>query len=1011
MHTQHTRRCAYHSITHLLMDRYEASEDTSDSDTTASAVVRHTTMMDLEEGGDTDLTGLLHVEPSPPSSQSPPSPPSRSTSPASAMSSASTACPKAHTSWADLVVADDGGLHATSTAIHVPNHTGDGGVDGNGAALSMASSSSLHPLIMLQPHLQRALRDLKSWGAGHQEGRHHHDHDRDTVDAFESVLNNMNELRGYCICLCSTAVGDGGAEELQLDPKEDPPLFDDDSSTVASIMSSIGSPDQSCSMGDASESAAILLPTIYEGEGPSSDPSSPTSSPPAAVADPGAWADSEGGRGVGESVGVAGVGRITAGGGERHGVDSTKLISRSSGGGCRNLSGEGDGSESGKLSGGGSGGDGEECGSGDRSGGGDIGDGGDIGGGHNEAAALDHDSPPSLPLHDQVRDEGSRITHRAKTALRCVHCAAAPSGLCTGCRDIFVRENWERGRISSATTATLSPDRQPPRQQRHIPPPPPPADLGFDAIAANTSDHVAVRRPSTYSEGSEHGSRVSDAARSTLHCRKCASAPSGMCDSCRELFTQNRWENTPEDADSRGGSVTAGSRSSSRASMMSAMVPPSPPLSPLMQQQQQQQQQQPRTSIYSATPPTAGQFVAISPPLGPLPPPDDRSAPVDVHYLQGNMSAMRRNLSSVSTTNLSMTTALSKQKSTILLQQEQINALARDMLLLKAEREQTGREDGRGGNGENVGGGARGGGKGGGTRRRRTNSKLSSRTSSSINRANTVITASATTASSIGVLSGTGGGASRVMAGEEGEGEDNYTDLSAVDAAAEALLSDAERKVLASERAAAAKKAAIAACEAAATWKDQQTATLEVRPWRSPGKIQQPHGTDFPIVRAVPRKSKAKQAAALVTKSPVKEMIRKSNRAATRMRNATSSGGKGRKNEKNSSGHAFPLPVSLPGPTVDRQGGVGGSGVVGAGAAEGALKGGGGDGKTRVGKRKGKKKRTCPAEGCTVNFKLSNSFKCDRCGMDVCLGHRYPRDHQCLPSAQLAQSRTNGNGL
>ena len=102
--------------------------------------------------------------------------------------------------------------------------------------------------------------------------------------------------------------------------------------------------------------------------------------------------------------------------------------------------------------------------------------------------------------------------------------------------------------------------------------------------------------------------------------------------------------------------------------------------------------------------------MAISPPLGPLPPPDDRSAPVDVHYLQGNMSAMRRNLSSVSTTNLSMTTALSKQKSTILLQQEQINALARDMLLLKAEREQTGREDGRGGNGESVGGGARGGG-------------------------------------------------------------------------------------------------------------------------------------------------------------------------------------------------------------------------------------------------------------------------------------------------------------
>jgi hypothetical protein len=249
------------------------------------------------------------------------------------------------------------------------------------------------------------------------------------------------------------------------------------------------------------------------------------------------------------------------------------------------------------------------------------------------------------------------------------------------------------------------------------------------------------------------------------------------------------------------------------------------------------------------------------------------------------------------------------------------------------------------------------------------------------------------------------------MAGEEGGGEDNDTRLGAVNAAAEALLSVAERKVLASERAAAAKKAAIAACEAAATWKDQQTATLEVRPWRSPGKIQQPHGTDFPIVRAVPRKSKAKQAAALVTKSPVKEMIRKSNRAATRMRNATPSGGKGRKIEKNSSGHAFPLPASLPGTTVDRQGGVGGSGAVGAGAAEGALKGGGGIGKTRAGKRKGKKNRTCPAEGCTVNFKLSNSFKCDRCGMDVCLGHRYPRDHRCLPSAQLARSRTNGDDL
>jgi hypothetical protein len=74
------------------------------------------------------------------------------------------------------------------------------------------------------------------------------------------------------------------------------------------------------------------------------------------------------------------------------------------------------------------------------------------------------------------------------------------------------------------------------------------------------------------------------------------------------------------------------------------------------------------------------------------------------------MSAMRRNLSSVSTTNLSMTTALSKQKSTILLQQEQINALARDMLLLKAEREQPRRKDGRGGNGESVWGKARGGG-------------------------------------------------------------------------------------------------------------------------------------------------------------------------------------------------------------------------------------------------------------------------------------------------------------
>lgn len=55
-----------------------------------------------------------------------------------------------------------------------------------------------------------------------------------------------------------------------------------------------------------------------------------------------------------------------------------------------------------------------------------------------------------------------------------------------------------------------------------------------------------------------------------------------------------------------------------------------------------------------------------------------------------------------------------------------------------------------------------------------------------------------------------------------------------------------------------------------------------------------------------------------------------------------------------------------------------------------------------------KEKKRCPAKGCKETLGIANTFKCDRCGQDVCLKHRYEDDHPCTPPQKAAPKQPPG---
>ncbi|GLE06643.1 hypothetical protein PINS_up016037 [Pythium insidiosum] len=59
-----------------------------------------------------------------------------------------------------------------------------------------------------------------------------------------------------------------------------------------------------------------------------------------------------------------------------------------------------------------------------------------------------------------------------------------------------------------------------------------------------------------------------------------------------------------------------------------------------------------------------------------------------------------------------------------------------------------------------------------------------------------------------------------------------------------------------------------------------------------------------------------------------------------------------------------------------------------------------------------KKKPRCGAERCRELLLASNQFHCPKCGLDVCLRHRFETDHDCEGVRQRRrQQRTASNGL
>lgn len=55
--------------------------------------------------------------------------------------------------------------------------------------------------------------------------------------------------------------------------------------------------------------------------------------------------------------------------------------------------------------------------------------------------------------------------------------------------------------------------------------------------------------------------------------------------------------------------------------------------------------------------------------------------------------------------------------------------------------------------------------------------------------------------------------------------------------------------------------------------------------------------------------------------------------------------------------------------------------------------------------------KTCSKSSCTTILGLSNSFKCPKCGKEVCLSHRVPEEHDCAFSSGLQRAQQNGSFL
>jgi AN1-type zinc finger protein 2 len=55
--------------------------------------------------------------------------------------------------------------------------------------------------------------------------------------------------------------------------------------------------------------------------------------------------------------------------------------------------------------------------------------------------------------------------------------------------------------------------------------------------------------------------------------------------------------------------------------------------------------------------------------------------------------------------------------------------------------------------------------------------------------------------------------------------------------------------------------------------------------------------------------------------------------------------------------------------------------------------------------------KTCSKSSCTTILGLSNSFKCPKCGKEVCLSHRVPEEHDCPFSSGNQRAKPNSSFL
>lgn len=55
--------------------------------------------------------------------------------------------------------------------------------------------------------------------------------------------------------------------------------------------------------------------------------------------------------------------------------------------------------------------------------------------------------------------------------------------------------------------------------------------------------------------------------------------------------------------------------------------------------------------------------------------------------------------------------------------------------------------------------------------------------------------------------------------------------------------------------------------------------------------------------------------------------------------------------------------------------------------------------------------KICAKSTCTTILGLSNSFKCPKCGKEVCLSHRVPEEHNCTFSSGTQRAKPNSNFL